>query len=93
MPAEPVSSPSRSDILGSPLPALPTATGQIQEQLRSPSNESAQSDAAAANTNATDATGSEKQHEVVRHAVQMHIIHIAKKVQVVNDKRGVLLYL
>lgn len=48
MPAGPVSSPSRSDILGSPPPALLTETGQIQGQLRSPSSESAQSDAAAA---------------------------------------------
>lgn len=50
MPAGPVSSPSRSGIPGSPPPALLTETGQIQGQLRSPSNGSAQSDAAAANT-------------------------------------------
>lgn len=43
-----MSSPSRSDILGSPPPALLTETGQIQGQLQSPSSESAQSGAVAA---------------------------------------------
>lgn len=50
MQAGPVSSPSRSDILCFPLPALLTETEQIQGQLRFLSNESVRSDAAAANT-------------------------------------------
>lgn len=50
MPAGPTFSPSQSNILGSPPPALLTETGQIQGQLRSPSSESAQSGAAAAIT-------------------------------------------
>lgn len=48
MPAGPVSSPFRSDILGFLLPAQLTETEQIRGHLQSPLNESARSDAAAA---------------------------------------------
>lgn len=50
-PAGPGSSPFQSDILGSPRLALLTETVRIQGQLLSPSSESAQWDAAAANAN------------------------------------------
>lgn len=73
MPAGPVSSPSRSDTLGSPPPARLTGTGQIPGQLRSPSNEWAQSDAAAANTKRQRMQKGMKKTEVVS-AVQVILL-------------------
>lgn len=76
MPAGPVSSPSRSDILGSPPPAPLTETGQIQGQLRSPSSESAQSDAAATNAKSKRVQEGVKIREVVRRAVGRILIKV-----------------